>query len=54
MAQWTDDEKKKVKYDAKAQNILISSLGIEQFYHVSHCSTTKEMWCNDPNSKLPN
>ncbi|KAK2364611.1 cysteine-rich RECEPTOR kinase [Trifolium repens] len=44
MAQWTDDEKKKVNYDAKAQNILISSLGIEQFYHVSHCSTAKEMW----------
>ncbi|WJX19176.1 hypothetical protein P8452_08893 [Trifolium repens] len=44
MAQWTDDEKKKVNYDAKAQNILISSLGNEQFYHVSHCSTAKEMW----------
>ncbi|KAK2422403.1 gag-protease polyprotein [Trifolium repens] len=44
MTQWTDDEKKKVNYDAKAQNILISSLGIEQFYHVSHCSTAKEMW----------
>ena len=38
MAQWTDDEKKKVNYDAKAQNILISSLGIDQFYHVS-CNT---------------
>ncbi|KAK2390489.1 putative mitochondrial protein [Trifolium repens] len=44
MLQWTDDEKKKVNYDAKAQNILISSLGIEQFYHVSHCSSAKEMW----------
>jgi hypothetical protein len=44
MAQWTDDEKKKVNYDAKAQNILISSLGIEQFYHVSHCVSAKEMW----------
>ncbi|KAK2420445.1 rust resistance kinase Lr10 [Trifolium repens] len=44
MAQWTEDEKKKVNYDAKAQNILISSLGIEQFYHVSHCVSAKEMW----------
>ncbi|KAK2451034.1 hypothetical protein QL285_010121 [Trifolium repens] len=44
MAQWTDDDKKMVSYDAKAQNILISSLGIEQFYHVSHCSSAKEMW----------
>ncbi|KAK2356902.1 gag-protease polyprotein [Trifolium repens] len=44
MAQWTEDDKKKVNYDAKAENILISSLGIEQFYHVSHCSTAKEMW----------
>ncbi|KAK2430292.1 gag-protease polyprotein [Trifolium repens] len=44
MAQWTDEEKKKVNYDAKAQNILISSLGIDQFYHVSHCESAKEMW----------
>ncbi|KAK2354182.1 gag-protease polyprotein [Trifolium repens] len=44
MAQWTEEEKKKVNYDANAQNILISSLGIDQFYHVSHCQSTKEMW----------
>ncbi|WJX13358.1 hypothetical protein P8452_03754 [Trifolium repens] len=44
MAQWTEEEKKKVNYDAKAQNILISSLGIDQFYHVSHCQSAKEMW----------
>jgi hypothetical protein len=44
MAQWSDDDKKKVSYDAKAQNILISSLGIEQFDHVSHCNSAKQMW----------
>ena len=44
MAQWTEEEKKKANYDAKAQNILISSLGIDQFYHVSHCQSAKEMW----------
>ncbi|KAK2445046.1 gag-protease polyprotein [Trifolium repens] len=44
MAQWTEEEKKKVNYDAKTQNILISSLGIDQFYHVSHCQSAKEMW----------
>ncbi|KAK2416799.1 gag-protease polyprotein [Trifolium repens] len=44
MAQWMEEEKKKANYDAKAQNILISSLGIDQFYHVSHCQSAKEMW----------
>ena len=44
MAQWTEEEKKKANYDAKAQNNLISSLGIDQFYHVSHCQSAKEMW----------
>ncbi|KAK2403332.1 gag-protease polyprotein [Trifolium repens] len=44
MAQWTEEEMKKVNYDAMAQNILISSLGIDQFYHVSHCQSAKEMW----------
>ena len=27
-ADWSDDDKKKVQYDLKAQNILISSLGL--------------------------
>jgi len=27
-ADWNDDDKKKVQYDLKAHNILISSLGV--------------------------
>ncbi|XP_050908751.1 uncharacterized protein LOC127122457 [Lathyrus oleraceus] len=43
-AQWTADDEKKWAYDWKAQNILISVLGVEEYYRVSHCMTSKEMW----------
>jgi hypothetical protein len=41
---WTDDGKKKVQYDLKACNILISSLGVNEYHSVSHCKTSKDMW----------
>ena len=43
-ADWSDDDKKKVQYDLKAQNILISSLGVNEYHSVSHCKTSKDMW----------
>jgi hypothetical protein len=43
-ADWTDDDKKKVQYDLKAQNILISSLGVNEYHSVSQCKTSKDMW----------
>jgi len=43
-AQWTDDDEKKYNYDWKAKNILISSLGVDEYYRVSHCPTAKAMW----------
>jgi len=43
-ADWSDDEKKKVQYDLKAQNILISSPGVNEYHSVSHCKTSKDMW----------
>ena len=43
-ADWTDDDKKKVQYDMKARNILISSLGVNEYHSVSHCKTAKTMW----------
>ena len=43
-ADWSDDDKKKVQYDLKARNILISSLGVNEFHSVSHCKTSKDMW----------
>ncbi|MCH95995.1 zinc knuckle family protein, partial [Trifolium medium] len=41
--EWTSEEEKKVAYDWKARNILISALGMEEYYRVSHCTTAKAM-----------
>jgi len=41
-ADWSDDDKKKVKCNLKAWNILISSLGVNEYHYVSHCKTSKE------------
>jgi len=41
---WTDNDKKKVQYDMKAKNILIFSLGVNEYHSVSHCKTAKAMW----------
>jgi hypothetical protein len=43
-ADQSDDDKKKVQYDLKAGNILISSLGVNEYHSVSHCKTYKDMW----------
>jgi hypothetical protein len=43
-ADWSDDDKKKVQYDLMAQNILISSLGVNEYHSVSHCKTANDMW----------
>ena len=43
-ADWSDDDKKKVQYDLKARNILISSLRVNEYNFVSHCKTFKDMW----------
>ena len=43
-ADWSDDDKRKVQYDLKAWNILISSLGVNEYHFVSHCKTAKAMW----------
>jgi len=43
-ADWSDDDKKKVQYNLKAQNIRISSLGVNEYHSVSHCKTSKDMW----------
>ena len=43
-ADWSDDDKRKVQYDLKVRNILISSLGVNEYHFVSHCKTAKAMW----------
>lgn len=43
-AQRNVDDEKKWYCDWKARNILISTLGVDEYYHVSHCKTAKAMW----------
>ena len=40
---WTEEDKKKVQYDLKAKNILTSALGMDEFFRVSTCTSTKEI-----------
>lgn len=37
-------ESAKYSYDSNARNIYISSLGVDECYRVSHCTTAKAMW----------
>ena len=41
---WSNDDKKKVGYNAKAKNIITSALSADEFFRVSNCKTAKEMW----------
>ncbi|XP_012575063.2 uncharacterized protein [Cicer arietinum] len=43
-ADWSDDDKKKVGFNAKAKNIITSALCAEEFFRVSNCKSAKEMW----------
>ena len=43
-ADWSNDDKKKVQYDLKAHNILISFLGVNEYHSVSHCKTARDVW----------
>ena len=41
---WDDDDKKKVLYDKKAINLLQSALSMDEFFRISACTTTKQIW----------
>ncbi|XP_068498154.1 uncharacterized protein [Phaseolus vulgaris] len=43
-SEWTEAENKKVKFDWIAKNIITSALRCDEFFRVSQCSSTKEMW----------
>ena len=43
-SQWTDAENKKAKFDCIAKNIITSALNSEEFFRVSQCKSSKEMW----------
>jgi hypothetical protein len=41
---WNEKDEKKWSCDWRARNMLISALGVDEYYRVSHCTTAKEMW----------
>ncbi|XP_058721912.1 uncharacterized protein LOC131593431 [Vicia villosa] len=41
---WDAEDEKRYAYDWKARNILISALGVDEYYRVSHCRSAKAMW----------
>ena len=43
-SQWTLDENKRAHYDVRAKNLISSALTLDEFYLVSVCESTKEMW----------
>ena len=43
-ALWDEEDEKKYSYDWKGRNMLIASLGVDEYFRVSHCATAKAMW----------
>uniref|UniRef100_A0A151UF65 Retrovirus-related Pol polyprotein from transposon TNT 1-94 n=1 Tax=Cajanus cajan TaxID=3821 RepID=A0A151UF65_CAJCA len=43
-SEWSDDERKRAQYDYRAKNIITSALSIDEFFRISQCKSTKEMW----------
>jgi len=43
-SQWTEQERKKAQYDYIAKNIITSTLNSNEFFRVSQCGSSKEMW----------
>ena len=43
-SQWTDAESRKAKFDCIAKNIITSALNSDEFFRVSQCKSSKEMW----------
>jgi len=42
--EWTNEERRRAQYDYNAKNTLTSSLNMDEFFRVSQCKSTKEMW----------
>ena len=43
-SQWTDAENKRAKFDCIAKNIITSALNSNEFFRVSQCRSSKEIW----------
>ena len=42
--EWSEEEKRLVQYNLKAKNIITSALGIDEYFRVSNCKSSKDMW----------
>jgi len=42
--EWSEEEKKLVQYNLKAKNIIISALGMDEYFRVSNYKNAKDMW----------
>lgn len=40
---WPKEDRRRVKYNLKAKNIITSALGIDEYFRVSNCTSAKEM-----------
>ncbi|XP_068503940.1 uncharacterized protein [Phaseolus vulgaris] len=43
-SQWTDAKNKRAKFDCIAKNIITFALNSNEFFRVSQCRSSKEMW----------
>ncbi|XP_047149798.1 uncharacterized protein LOC124821898 [Vigna umbellata] len=43
-SEWSQDENRRAQYDVKARNLIASTLTMDEFFRISQCKTTKEMW----------
>ena len=41
--QWNEMDEKKWSCDWRGKNMIISALGVDEYYRVSHCTSAKEM-----------
>ena len=41
---WSEEGRRIVQYNLKAKNIITSTLGIDEYFRISNCTSAKEMW----------
>ena len=42
--QWNEMDEKKWSCDWRGRNMIISALGVDEYYRVSLCTSAKQMW----------
>jgi len=41
---WSEEDRRKVQYNLKAKNIITSALWIDEYFRISNCTNTNEIW----------